>query len=69
MSTAMADPAMDPQAAAEAAAQAALFQWAVREITTPVVVASFIACLLYGVLLYMGACLSPHSALTTWSQS
>ncbi|TNY22270.1 hypothetical protein DMC30DRAFT_415272 [Rhodotorula diobovata] len=51
----MADPAMDPQAAAEAAAQAALFQWAVREITTPVVVASFIACLLYGVLLYMAA--------------
>ncbi|GAA5852874.1 hypothetical protein JCM9279_006210 [Rhodotorula babjevae] len=47
----------DPEAAAAAAAAAAeqlvLFQWAVREITTPIVVASFIACMLYGIVLYM----------------
>lgn len=49
------DPEAAVAAAAAAAEQLALFQWAVREITTPIVVASFIACMLYGILLYMGA--------------
>ncbi|GAA5852878.1 hypothetical protein JCM9279_006211 [Rhodotorula babjevae] len=56
MSSAAAAPTSDPAAAAAAAAaQLARFQWAVANITTPVLVGSFIACLLYGIHLYMAA--------------
>ncbi|BGP52328.1 hypothetical protein JCM10450v2_008299 [Rhodotorula kratochvilovae] len=45
----------DAAAAAAAAEQLALFQFAIHDIVTPTVIAAFIACLLYGVLLFMAA--------------
>ncbi|GAA5944406.1 hypothetical protein JCM3775_006621 [Rhodotorula graminis] len=56
MSTAAAAPSTDPAAVAAAAAeQLARFQFAVANITTPVVIGSFIACMMCGILLYMSA--------------
>ncbi|BGP44083.1 hypothetical protein JCM10450v2_008300 [Rhodotorula kratochvilovae] len=45
----------DPAAAAAAAAAAAQFAFAVDNVVTPVLIATFIACLLYGILLYLAA--------------